>query len=100
MPAWRRCGGARLGCINDRRALAVLRTSDKLKAVAERERNIDVVTACNDRLAAHGPYENHAVLLRDEDCRNGTTLPLEQLRTSALGAFALTEQRVFTRGAI
>jgi hypothetical protein len=40
------------------------------------------------------------VLLRDEDCRHGTTLLLEQLRTSALGAFALTEHRVFTNGAI
>jgi hypothetical protein len=56
----------------------VLPTSDKLKVVAERERerNVEVVTAYNGRLSAHGPYENHPVLLRDEDCRNGTTLLL------------------------
>lgn len=77
----------------------MLPTSEQLKSVAECKRNIGGVTAYSSSLSAHGPYWNHPVPLRDEGCRNGTTLLPEQLRTSALGASALTEHRVLTSGA-
>jgi phosphogluconate dehydratase len=48
--------------------------NDKLKVVAERAPHIGVVTAYNDMLSAHQPYERFPEVLRDEARRQGATL--------------------------
>ena len=50
-------GADRMGCANVAHAFAALPASDKLRVVAERAPNIGVVTAHNDMLSAHQPYE-------------------------------------------
>jgi phosphogluconate dehydratase len=50
-------GPERLGCANLAHATAALPAVDKLRIVAERAPNIGVVTAYNDMLSAHQPYE-------------------------------------------
>jgi phosphogluconate dehydratase len=47
--------------------------SDKLQVVAERAPNIGIVTAYNDMLSAHQPYERYPALIRDEARRQGAT---------------------------
>ncbi|WP_028999114.1 phosphogluconate dehydratase [Azohydromonas australica] len=70
----RKRGSDRLGCANVAHAFAALPSNDKLRIVAERAPHIGVVTAYNDMLSAHQPYENYPALLRDEAHRNGATL--------------------------
>ena len=48
--------------------------SDKFRVVAERAPNIGVVTAYNDMLSAHQPYEGFPALIRDEAHRQGATV--------------------------
>ena len=61
-PARRRPHGLR-----QRRArLRRLPANDKLRVVAERAPNIGVVTAYNDMLSAHQPYEGLPAVIRDE----------------------------------
>jgi phosphogluconate dehydratase len=67
-------GSDRLGCANVAHAFAALPGNDKLRIVAERAPHIGVVTAYNDMLSAHQPYECYPALLRDEAHRNGATL--------------------------
>jgi len=67
-------GTERFGCANVAHAVAALPASDKLKVVAERAPNIGVVTAYNDMLSAHQPYEPYPPLLRDEARRQGATV--------------------------
>ena len=50
-------GPERLGCANLAHAVAALPAADKLRIVAERAPNIGIVTAYNDMLSAHQPYE-------------------------------------------
>jgi phosphogluconate dehydratase len=69
----RKRGTERLGCANVAHAFAGLPSGDKLKIVAERAPNIAVVTAYNDMLSAHQPYEGYPALLRDEARRRGAT---------------------------
>ena len=59
-------GPARLGCSNVAHAFAALPADDKFKVVAERVPNIGIVTAYNDMLSAHQPYEGYPALIRDE----------------------------------
>ncbi len=70
----RKRGSDRLGCANVAHAFAALPSNDKLRIVAERAPHIGVVTAYNDMLSAHQPYENYPALLRDEAHRSGATL--------------------------
>ena len=63
----------RLGCANVAHAFAALPKSDKLKVVAERAPNIAIVTAYNDMLSAHQPYEGFPTVIRDEAHRCGAT---------------------------
>jgi phosphogluconate dehydratase len=72
--AGRQRGSDRLGCANVAHAFAALPGNDKLRVVAERAPNIGVVTAYNDMLSAHQPYERYPELLRDEARRRGATL--------------------------
>ncbi|MBS0440346.1 MAG: phosphogluconate dehydratase [Proteobacteria bacterium] len=66
-------GADRMGCANVAHAFAALPPNDKLRVVAERAPNIGVVTAYNDMLSAHQPYEGFPAVIRDEARRLGAT---------------------------
>lgn len=63
----------RLGCANVAHALAGLAEEDKRQAVQGRGPNLGIVTAYNDMLSAHRPYESYPALIRDEVRRAGAT---------------------------
>jgi phosphogluconate dehydratase len=67
-------GTDRMGCANVAHAFAALPGNDKLRVVAERAPHIGVVTAYNDMLSAHQPYEGFPALIRDEARRLGATV--------------------------
>ncbi|MBI5722175.1 MAG: phosphogluconate dehydratase [Burkholderiales bacterium] len=67
-------GSDRLGCSNVAHAFAALPANDKLRVVAERAPHIGVVTAYNDMLSAHQPYEGYPALIREEARRLGATV--------------------------
>lgn len=67
-------GADRMGCANVAHAFAALPANDKLRVVAERAPNIGVVTAYNDMLSAHQPYEGFPAVIRDEARRLGATV--------------------------
>jgi phosphogluconate dehydratase len=66
-------GSDRMGCANVAHAFAALPANDKLRIVAERAPNIGIVTAYNDMLSAHQPYEGYPQLIREEAHRLGAT---------------------------
>jgi len=66
-------GADRMGCANVAHAFAALPQSDKLRIVAERAPNLAIVSAYNDMLSAHQPYEGFPALIRDEAQRHGAT---------------------------
>jgi phosphogluconate dehydratase len=70
----RRPGTERMGCANVAHAFAGLPPDDRLRVVAERAPHIGVVTAYNDMLSAHQPYESYPALIRDEARRHGATV--------------------------
>ncbi|MFN7725125.1 MAG: phosphogluconate dehydratase [Rubrivivax sp.] len=72
--AARERGSDRMGCANVAHAFAALPGADKFKVVAEKAPHIGVVTAYNDMLSAHQPYESYPALLREEARRQGATL--------------------------
>lgn len=72
--ATRQRGSDRMGCANVAHAFAALPGADKFKVVAERSPHIGVVTAYNDMLSAHQPYEKYPALIRDEAHRQGATV--------------------------
>jgi phosphogluconate dehydratase len=67
-------GSDRMGCANVAHAFAALPSNDKLRVVAERAPHIGVVTAYNDMLSAHQPYEAFPAVIRDEAHRLGATV--------------------------
>ncbi len=67
-------GSDRMGCANVAHAFAALPANDKLRVVAERAPHIGIVTAYNDMLSAHQPYEGYPALVRDEARRHGATV--------------------------
>jgi phosphogluconate dehydratase len=66
-------GADRMGCANVAHAFAAMPGADKLRIVAERAPHIGIVTAYNDMLSAHQPYEGFPAQLRDEAVRLGAT---------------------------
>ncbi|CAN5429033.1 phosphogluconate dehydratase [soil metagenome] len=70
----RKRGADRMGCANVAHAFAALPGQDKFKIIAERAPNIGVVTAYNDMLSAHQPYEGFPAVIRDEAARLGATV--------------------------
>lgn len=66
-------GSDRMGCANVAHAFAALPSNDKLRIVAERAPHIGIVTAYNDMLSAHQPYEGFPAVIRDEAHRLGIT---------------------------
>jgi phosphogluconate dehydratase len=67
-------GAERMGCANVAHAFAALPGADKLRVVADRAPHLGVVTAYNDMLSAHQPYEAFPALLREEARARGATL--------------------------
>jgi phosphogluconate dehydratase len=67
-------GSDRMGCANVAHAFAALPANDKLRVVAEKAPHLGVVTAYNDMLSAHQPYEGYPAILRDESHRLGATV--------------------------
>ena len=59
-------GSERLGCANVAHAFAALPGRERLRIVAERAPNLGIVTAYNDMLSAHRPYERFPQWIRDE----------------------------------
>ena len=64
----------RMGCANLAHAYAALPGSDKFKVTVEKAPNIGIVTAYNDMLSAHQPYQSYPAVLRDEAAKQGATV--------------------------
>ena len=73
LAAQRKPGAERLGCANVAHAFAALPGNDKLRVVAERAPNIGIVSAYNDMLSAHAPFQNYPALIKAEARRLGAT---------------------------
>jgi phosphogluconate dehydratase len=67
-------GADRLGCANVAHAFAALPNNDKFRVVAEKAPHIGVITAYNDMLSAHQPYETYPDIIRDEARKHGATV--------------------------
>jgi phosphogluconate dehydratase len=67
-------GADRMGCANVAHAFAALPGSDKFRVVAQKAPNLAVVTAYNDMLSAHQPYEGYPQALREAARAQGATL--------------------------
>ncbi len=63
----------RMGCANLAHAWAALPGKQKIMVRSERSVNLAVVTAYNDMLSAHQPYQGYPDLIRDEVARHGAT---------------------------
>jgi phosphogluconate dehydratase len=64
---------AGMGCANMAHTTAALPASDKLRIHAERAPHVGIVTAYNDMLSAHQPYEQYPELLRESARQLGAT---------------------------
>ena len=67
-------GSDRMGCANVAHAFAAMPADDKLRIVAEKAPHIGIITAYNDMLSAHQPYEVFPAIIRDEAHKNGATV--------------------------
>jgi phosphogluconate dehydratase len=72
--AGRARGSDRMGCANVAHAFAAMPGTDKLRIVAERAPHLGIVTAYNDMLSAHQPYEGFPALIRDTARAAGATV--------------------------
>jgi phosphogluconate dehydratase len=66
-------GADRMGCANVAHAVAGIPASDKIRVVSERAPNIGIVTAYNDMLSAHAPYQGYPDIVKQEARRLGAT---------------------------
>ncbi|MBS0429894.1 MAG: phosphogluconate dehydratase [Proteobacteria bacterium] len=66
-------GSDRMGCANVAHAVAGAPANDKLRIVAERAPNIGIVTAFNDMLSAHAPFQGYPDIIKHEARRLGAT---------------------------
>ncbi len=66
-------GSDRMGCANVAHAVAGVPANDKLRIVAERGPNIGIVTAYNDMLSAHAPYQGYPDIIKHEARGLGAT---------------------------
>ena len=62
-----------MGCANAAHAYAAMPANDKLSLRQERQPNIGIITAYNDMLSAHQPYEHYPALLREAARKMGAT---------------------------
>ena len=70
----RQRGSDRMGCANVAHAFAALPSTDKFKVVAQRAPHVGVITAYNDMLSAHQPYEGYPAQIRAAASRLGATV--------------------------
>ena len=75
MASLRRPGRYRagMGCANAAHAFAAMPADDKLALRAERQANLGIVTAYNDMLSAHRPYEHYPERIRAAARAQGAT---------------------------
>eukprot|EP01036_Dinobryon_divergens_P050108 gene50108-67103_t len=75
MAAQRKTGTQRagMGCANMAHTTAALPAADKLKIHAERAPHIGIVTAYNDMLSAHAPYQGYPDIIKQEARSLGAT---------------------------
>jgi phosphogluconate dehydratase len=66
-------GTERMGCANVAHAVAAMPANDKLRIVAQRAPNLAIVTAYNDMLSAHQPYDSYPSVIKDEARQHGAT---------------------------
>ena len=66
-------GSDRMGCANVAHAVAGIPANDKFRVVSERAPNIGIVTAYNDMLSAHAPYQGYPDIIKQEARRLGAT---------------------------
>ena len=66
-------GADRMGCANVAHAFAAMPAQDKLRVVAQKAPHVGVVTAYNDMLSAHQPYEGYPAWIREEARLHGAT---------------------------
>src|SRR6476620_4153497 len=66
-------GSDRMGCANVAHAVAGIPANDKFRVVSERAPNIGIVTAYNDMLSAHAPYQGYPDIVKHEARRRGAT---------------------------
>jgi phosphogluconate dehydratase len=67
-------GPDRMGCANVAHAFAAMPANDKLRVVAAKGPHIGIVSAYNDMLSAHQPYEGYPALIRDHARSLGATV--------------------------
>ena len=72
--AGRKRGVERMGCANVAHAVAALPANDKFRIVAKKGPHLAIVTAYNDMLSAHQPYDAYPALIRDEAHKQGATV--------------------------
>ncbi|MDD0840928.1 phosphogluconate dehydratase [Curvibacter sp. HBC61] len=66
-------GPDRMGCANVAHAFAGVPSDDRFRIVAEKAPNIGIVTAYNDMLSAHSPFQHYPDLIKAEARRLGAT---------------------------
>jgi phosphogluconate dehydratase len=66
-------GSDRRGCANVAHAVAAIPANDKFRVVSERAPNIGIVTAYNDMLSAHAPYQGYPDIIKNEARKLGAT---------------------------
>ena len=66
-------GVDRMGCANVAHAFAGMDGREKIRVVAERAPHIGIVSAYNDMLSAHQPYEGYPALIRETAMKLGAT---------------------------
>ncbi|MBV8619814.1 MAG: phosphogluconate dehydratase [Curvibacter sp.] len=66
-------GADRMGCANVAHAFAGVPADDRFRIVAEKAPNVAIVTAYNDMLSAHAPFQHYPDLLKAEARRHGAT---------------------------
>lgn len=71
--AQRKPGVDRMGCANVAHSFAAMPEGDKFRVMVERAPNIGIITAYNDMLSAHAPYQHFPDLIKDEARKNGAT---------------------------
>ena len=73
LAANRKPGAERMGCANVAHAFAALPANDKLRVVSERAPNIGIVSAYNDMLSAHAPFQHYPDIIKAEARQLGAT---------------------------
>jgi phosphogluconate dehydratase len=63
----------RMGCANVAHAAATFTADERLKLVVQKAPNIGVITAYNDMLSAHAPYQSYPGIIKDEARKQGAT---------------------------